>query len=142
MQFFLTGFGTVFAQSGDAKDSSPAFTPPAGSGLRKEILDGLRRELLQLHGVKVVFVVENLLVKDGWAWLDSRPQSPDGTKSYEDVSALLHQENSNWKVAEIPCTEIDNPDCLGDAGYITRLQQRFPTAPLALILPRMSTENN
>ncbi|SHO48820.1 hypothetical protein [Desulfopila aestuarii] len=141
LQFLLTGYGNTLAQSDDTNDSS-AFTPPAGSILRKVILDELRREVLDLHGLHVVFVIKNFLVKDGWAWVDSRPQSPDGTNSYEDVSALLHQENGSWKVVEIPCTEIDNPDCLDDVGYIAQLQHRFPNAPLEFILPKQSRGSN
>ena len=131
--------GNAVAQSVAINDSAAAFTPPIGSPLRKAILDGLRREILQLHGLQVVFVVDSLLVKDGWAWLDSRPQSQDRTSNYESISALLHLESGRWKVMEIPCTEVENPDCLDDAHYVEHLQQRFPAAPLPFILPQTTT---
>jgi len=141
MPLLVIGRANGSAMSGNSQEIA-AFTPPAGSALRKAILDGLRRELMQQHGLQVVFVIDTLLVKDDWAWVDSRPQSPDGLHNYEDVSALLHLERGNWQVVEIPCTEEDNPDCRSDAGYVARLQQRFPAAPLALILPQVSTRSN
>jgi hypothetical protein len=29
----------------------------------------------------------------------------------------------------MPCTEVDNPQCLGDPEYFAGLQKRFPSAP-------------
>lgn len=91
--------------------------------------------MFRLHGMPMVFVVDNLLVKDGWVWVDSQPQSPDGSNSYEDISALLKEEHGTWRVVEIPCGELDNPDCIRDAAYVTRMKQRFPSAPEVLLLP-------
>lgn len=132
----VSSHGIAVAQSPTMNASETAYTPPSGSPLRKAILDSLRREVLQTYGLQVVFVVDSLLVKDGWAWLDTRPQSQDGTSNYEDISALLHKDNGSWKVIEIPCTEVENPDCLDDEHYVEHLQQRFPSAPLPFILPQ------
>jgi hypothetical protein len=93
------------------------------------VLDALRERLRASHGPEMVFVVRHLRVKDGWAWLQAGPQSPDGTQRYEDVSALLRCEEDLWTVAEMPCTEVDNPQCLGDPEYFAGLQKRFPSAP-------------
>jgi hypothetical protein len=30
---------------------------------------------------------------------------------------------------EIPCTEVENPECLDDPSYFPELKQRFPDIP-------------
>ncbi|RJX28071.1 MAG: hypothetical protein C4531_12795 [Desulfurivibrio sp.] len=105
------------------------WTPPLGSGERQAIIHALRREVKALHGLDVRFVITHLKVKDDWAWLQTRPQSPDGENSYEDIAALLHKTNGAWRVREIPCAEPDNPDCLDGPNFFRRLQGRFPEAP-------------
>ena len=45
------------------------------------------------------------------------------------MSALLRRREGLWTVLEIPCAEVDNPQCLGDPGYLAGLQLRFPDAP-------------
>ena len=112
-----------------APDQLERLTPAPGDPLRAAVLDALREWLRTAHGLDVVFVVRHLRVKDGWAWVHAGPQSPDGSQRYEDVSALLRQRESLWTVAEIPCTEVDNPQCLGDPGYLAGLRERFPDAP-------------
>ena len=107
-------------------------TPPPGSPLRKQVLDALRREVKRTHGLDVVFVVRRLGVKDGWAWVHTLPQSPDGSNRYEDISALLRLRGEAWEVAEIPCGEVDNPDCLNGPSYFVRLRKRFPKAPVEI----------
>ncbi|MEW6518110.1 MAG: hypothetical protein AB1461_01725 [Thermodesulfobacteriota bacterium] len=103
--------------------------PPFGSGERQAIINALRQEVKALHGLDVRFVITHLKVKDDWAWLQTRPQSPDGENSYEDIAALLHKVNGVWQVVEIPCIEPDNPGCLDGPEYFKRLQRRFPEAP-------------
>ena len=103
--------------------------PPVGSSERQAIADVLRREVKALQGIDTRFVITHLQVKDNWAWIQTRPQSPGGENSYEDIAALLHKVNGAWQVVEIPCTEPDNPDCLGGPEYFRRLQGRFPEAP-------------
>jgi hypothetical protein len=113
-----------------AADSGPdAYTPQPGSAERKAILDALRMWVKQQHHLDVVFVVRHLKVKDGYAWVHTLPQSKDGSSRYEDISALLKKDQGRWEVAEIPCAEIDNPDCIGDPGYFDGLKQRFPEMP-------------
>ncbi len=129
-------FGSVgYAANQDAPVPTPALdqverlTPAPGDPLRTAVLDALRERLQAAHGLEVVFVVRHLRVKDGWAWVHVGPESPDGSQRYEDVSALLRLRESLWTVAEIPCTEVDNPQCLGDPGYFAGLHERFPDAP-------------
>jgi hypothetical protein len=119
-----------------AADSGPvAYTPQPGSVERKAILDALRAWVKQQHHVDVIFVVTYLKVKNGYAWVHTLPQSKDGSSRYEDISALLKKDQGRWEVAEIPCGEEDNPDCIGDPGYFDGLKERFPGMPED-ILPR------
>ena len=104
-------------------------TPLPGNPLRKAVLDALRQEVKRIHGMDVVFVVRHLKVKDGWAWVHTLPQSPDGSNRYEDVSALLQLKKGYWKVVEIPCAEEENPDCLNGPAYFSGLRKRFPSVP-------------
>jgi hypothetical protein len=117
-------------------DSGPgAYTPQPGSAERRAILDALRMWVKQQHHLEVIFVVTHLKVKNGYAWVHTLPQSKDGSSRYEDISALLKKDQGRWEVAEIPCAEVDNPDCIGDPGYFDGLKRRFPEMPED-ILPR------
>lgn len=110
---------------GQASDSN--LTPLLGNPLRKQVLDALRSEVKRIHEVDVIFDVRYLKVKDGWAWVHTRPQSQNGANRYEDVSALLRLQDGVWKVVEIPCTEEENPECLNGPAYFETLQERYPT---------------
>lgn len=126
---------TCFCFNAQASDS--ALTPLPGDPLRKQVLDGLRDEVKQLHGLDVVFVVRHLKVKDGWAWAHTSPQSPDGKNRYEDISALLRLHDNKWLVEEIPCTEPENPDCLDGPGYFEGLQKRYPSVAVEVFPDRV-----
>jgi len=110
-----------------------ALTPAPGASVRKAVLDCLREELKRMHGLEVVFVVQHLKVKDGWAWVHVRPQSADGLQHYEDVAALLALKDDDWTVAEIPCMEVDTPGCLDSPEFFTGLRKRFPQMPPAIL---------
>lgn len=119
----------VAGQRGPSAAGGQAATSAPGSAERKAIANALRQEVKALHGIEVKFVISFLKVKNDWAWIETRPQSPDGKSRYEDIAALLTRVNGTWRVAELTCTEPDNPDCLGAPDYFLRLQQRFPKAP-------------
>ena len=106
--------------------SDSNLTPLPGNPIRKAILDALRQEVKRIHGLDVVFVVRHLKTKDGWAWAHTLPQSRDGSNRYEDVSALLRLQDGAWTVVEIPCGEVENPECLNGPEYFVGLQGRFP----------------
>jgi len=125
--FPLAGLGANHGQALAA--ASQAYTPPAGSAERRAIVEALRQKLRSLHQVEAIFEVHYLKVHRGWAWIEASPRSPDGRQRYEPVSALLREEGGRWQVAEFPCTEEDNPDCLGQPGYFQKLRARFPAAP-------------
>jgi hypothetical protein len=111
------------------------WTPPVGSSERTSIVNALRQEVKDLHRLDVRFVITFLKVKDNWAWVQTRPQSPGGENRYEDIAALLTKMNGAWRVRELACTEPDNPDCLGEADFFRRLRNRFPEAPPEIFPP-------
>jgi hypothetical protein len=121
---------TCFCGLSQASDSK--LTPQVGNPLRSQILEALRNEVKRIHGLDVVFVVKHLRVKDGWAWVHTLPQSPDGSNHYEDISALLRVRNGSWEVVEIPCGEEENPDCLNGPEYFKRLKAQCPTVPIEI----------
>lgn len=124
----------LFAGIAEGKPHS-AFTPPPGSGERRQILGSLRHEIFRLHRLDVVFVVDFLKVQDGWAWVETRPQSPDGQSRYEGVSALLRKSGGLWRIAELACSGPDDPECLGSPDYFRKLKARFPALPLSVLPP-------
>ncbi len=107
-------------------------TPPSGSAERKAILDAMRMKIKELHDLDVVFAVRTIHVSGGWAWVHALPRSKDGRFSCEDFYALLRKAKGEWRIAEIPCTEPDNPDCIESSGYFRRLVRRFPGVPVCL----------
>jgi hypothetical protein len=111
-----------------AESQEFAITSPKGSAERKLILDALRNEMQQ-HGIEMVFVVRHLKVKDGWAWVHTLPQSPNGVSHYEDVSALLRKSGAGWEVVELPSAEEGNDQALGSPDYFLNLKKRFPNLP-------------
>lgn len=112
--------------------SGKVHTPPKGSAERKAILGALRAEMKRLHQADFIFTVNYLKVQQGWAWIEGSPKSPDGTSNLESVSALMHKRGKRWEVAEIPCTEEGNPDCLADPGFFKKLKTKFPKTPLRI----------
>jgi hypothetical protein len=99
--------------------------PGKGSTERKAILDALRAKM----NADLIFVVETLRVHNGWAWVQVKPQSRDGKHHYGDVWALVHGHEGSWQVAELQCTEVDNPGCTVGDGFHERLRAKFPAAP-------------
>lgn len=119
----------------EATGKSPkVHTPAPGSPERRAILDAMRLKVKELHALDVLFVVRSMRVSEGWAWVYTLPRSTDGRELYEAFYALLHRERGGWYIAEIPCTEPDNPECLDTPGYFMRLAERFPGLP-SVILP-------
>jgi len=106
--------------------------PQRGSPERNAILQALRDSLKTPEIEKVVFVVRYLKIKDGWAWIETLPQSPDGKNQYEPVDALLHKENHRWVIKQIrPCCGecADDPECEDIRRYYKKLMREFPSVP-------------
>jgi hypothetical protein len=104
-----------------------AVTPPVGSALRHAILAPLRSYLRENLQVEAVFVVRWLKVKDGWAWIETDPQSKDGKARYEPFHALLKREDATWAIVEIPPMEEDSPPI--DGAYFRKLMETNPGLP-------------
>ncbi|MFA5243312.1 MAG: hypothetical protein WC029_04870 [Sulfuricella sp.] len=102
---------------------------------RKAILDAVRNEIKQLHGLRVVFVVRQLKIANNWAWLHAQPQSQDGKSRHEDVVVLLQKRAGRWEIMDMPCSEEDNPDCLGAPDFLNRLQLRIKGIPPEILPP-------
>ncbi len=116
----------AFASSGNQQPGNP---------VRRAILDALRQRMQGLLGTDLVFVVKSLKVKDGWSWIHVLPRSADGQNRYEDIFALVRRQKGIWIVAELACTEDDNPQCLGNPDFFSELKKRFPKLPEE-ILPK------
>lgn len=107
-------------------------TPLPGSWERRAILDALRAELTHLTGPDLVFVVEHLAVRAGWAWVQASPQSRDGANRYEDVSALLRKQGCRWTVQHLgPCCETcdQDPGCTDGTVEFEWILERYPSVP-------------
>lgn len=94
---------------------------------REAITEALRKDLKDNLGIDAVFVFNWFRVKDGWAWVETDPQSPDGQNRYEPFLALLEKREEIWAIAEIPSLEEDSP--LVDDAYFEGLIERFPGLP-------------
>ncbi len=117
----------------DERTAAPT-TPPPGSRERGAILDALRAELTDLTGPDPVFVVAVLRVGAGWAWVEAAPQSRDGARRYEDVTALLQRRDGRWAVQVLgPCDIEDDPAACAADSDPERLLERFPTLPPGLV---------
>lgn len=101
---------------------------------RKAILAALRSEVRRMSGLDVVFVVQDLRVADGWAWVETLPQSPDGKNRYEPVSGLLKRTGNAWRVLEVRPTECDDgeDEWCDDHRYFEGVKRRHPDAPARL----------
>lgn len=137
--FFLTIFIPVCLPVAAVDGKPPeTYSPAPGSRERRAILDAMRFKVKELHELDVIFVVKSMKVCNGWAWVHTLPRSKDGSGRYEDFYALLHRNEGRWIIAEIPCTEPDNPDCMDSPGYFRKLAGRFPALPME-ILPEKNT---
>jgi hypothetical protein len=108
--------------------STALHTPPAGSAERRAIMDGLRKTG-EIHDR--VFVVRQLRVANGWAWLVVDPQSRDGTRHYETESALMQQHGRDWLLVDQPCTD----ESCDAAKEMARIRAAHPQVPDALFAP-------
>ena len=102
-----------------------AYTPPPGSAERGAIMDGLRGPVVNELRQPVIFKVELLRVREGWAFLKAQPRRPDGapiddrqTKVREAVAAgmfdggvqaLLKRNGTRWEVVDWALGATDVP---------------------------------
>ncbi len=106
----------LWAGSAQAEALGPLHTPARGSAERAQIMDAARVPVVAEIGLPVVFVVDILNSDGTWAYLDARPQNPDGTEikwshtlladamamgiMSNEVMVLLHHEGKGWVVTE------------------------------------------
>jgi hypothetical protein len=114
-----------------AGPNGKAHTPPAGDPERNAILDTLR-----IRYGDMVFVVDYLKVKDGWAWIEFSPRSRDGTNRLEGDVSLLRHVDGRWKevggrAAGAECEE--DPDCADDQRFFRKLKADFPDLPMEIL---------
>jgi len=108
-----------------------AYTPPKNCAERRGILAALRNSL-GFSPQGMVFIVRHLKVKDGWAWIETDPRSPDGKNRYEPVDALLQEVAGKWQVKNIRpcCAECEeDPECADIRKYYRKLKRLFPNVP-------------
>jgi len=87
--------------------------PGRGSRERKAILDAFRKWVKNNLHLDVIFVVNYIKTKNGWAWIQVTPQSSDGKNHYEDLAALLRRGDGCWAVVAVPsseCASADDPE--------------------------------
>lgn len=113
-------------------------TPSAGSPERKAIMDGMRDWVMQQHQIEAIFVINALLVKDGYAWVNVNPQSPDGSAQYEPLSGVLKLEGGSWKmVFPDPAVELSISENLSESAAREKanalLLQQVPGIPRELV---------
>jgi hypothetical protein len=127
------------AAAGQAVDE--LHTPPKGSAERQALMDGLREEYKEYRNTdgkpyrgNITFVVKYLKVHGGWAWVYAEPQSSDQHDHFgENSGFLLHREDGQWKVMNVP-PMIDDPDDPENLGYpspqdIERIRKMYPSIP-------------
>ncbi len=97
-----------------AASSSGPYAPKAGSVERKMIMDALRGPVQDKLTRQVIFKVDHLKIKDGWAFMRGVPKKPDGSSmnykgtayqsaveegAFDDwICALLQQQGDEWRV--------------------------------------------
>lgn len=105
----------LLAAISSAVPAQPISSPPRGTSLRAVILNALRPTIERETGGPVQFVVGTINVMGDWAYVDAKPQRPDGLpidwrmtrhrQAFEAdafsgiVLALLKQKAGKWEVA-------------------------------------------
>jgi hypothetical protein len=133
------------ASAGQAADE--LHTPPKGSAERQSLMDGLREEYKKRRNGdgkpfrgNITFVVNYLEVHNGWAWVFADPNSSDPQDQFgENSGFLLHQEDGQWKVKNLP-PMVDDPDDPENLDYpspkdVQSIRKMYPSTP-ADIFPK------
>jgi len=127
---------SVLAQGGGSLktgNSAVPYVPEKGSVERKAIVDALRTPVEKQLKQSVIFKIEHLKVQNNWAFLNGRPQNPDGSSfnytntvyhdavdsgAFDDgIVALLHKVNGKWKVVQYVIGATDVPYVDWDKEY-------------------------
>ena len=133
LRLFLPALLIVSAAATAAHAQGGATTPAAGSAARKAITDALRAPVERELKQRVVFKIEHLKVKDGWAFLNGVPQRPGGGAidysstryrknielgAFDDaIVALLRRKAGKWRVVKYVIGATDVPYVTWDKDY-------------------------
>ena len=117
--------GSVAAPTPKTKSNLKLHVPKPGSAERKSILDALRVVVEEELDQPVIFVVDRLAVKKGFAWVSAQPRRPNGQRidyadtpyaeaiaqgAFDDgVMALLKLEDGSWVILEYALGSTDFP---------------------------------
>jgi hypothetical protein len=119
--FAAAGMAMMFAAAAAAQG---VYTPAKGSAERKAILDALRVPVERQLRQTIVFNVEHLRVRGGWAFVGGDPQKPGGGEpNYRGTPywsarqagafdnnffAVLRKTGGRWRVVTyaIGCTDV------------------------------------
>jgi hypothetical protein len=123
----------LVSAAGAARAQGGTTSPAPGSPERKAIADALRAPVERELKQKVVFKVDSLKLKDGWAFLRGVPQRPDGGKvdysstphaeainagAFDDgIVALLRKKAGKWQVVKYVIGATDVPYVTWDKDY-------------------------
>ncbi|MCE9609357.1 MAG: C40 family peptidase [Chthoniobacter sp.] len=108
--------------------------PPRGNPERKAIMDALRADKFPGKSNEVIFQVQSLKVRNGWAWAVVTPQTPGGKVVADRFSALLHLEDGQWKTMDLGRSPARGKS--GDSISTKRVVEMFPAVPPD-ILPKL-----
>lgn len=115
MQNFLAA-AAMLALSATAALAAAFSSPGAGTAERKAILDALRPAVERELGVRPVeFVVEEIRVGSGWAFVRANPQrtgggairNPDKNMDGVHTEAILQRQGRRWVIREFGVGSTD-----------------------------------
>ena len=123
----------LLVSAATARAQTATTTPAAGSPERKAIADALRAPVERELRQKVVFKIDELKLKDGWAFLRGVPQKPGGGEVdygatpykqriddgvFDDgIVALLRRKAGKWQVVKYVIGATDVPYVTWDKDY-------------------------
>ena len=123
----------LVSAAGVARAQGGTTSPAPGSPERRAIADALRAPVERELKQKVVFKIDRLKVKDGWAFLRGVPQRPDGGRvdygstpyseaieqgAFDDaIVALLRKKAGKWQVVKYVIGATDVPYVTWDKDY-------------------------
>lgn len=135
LSLMLCASSAVGQGGGSLKTGNAAapHVPEKGSIERKAIVDALRVPVAKQLKQPVIFKIDHLKVQDNWAFLNGKPQTPDGSAIdytntvYQDaldagafddgIVALLRKVNGKWTVVQYVIGATDVPYVDWDKEY-------------------------
>lgn len=115
MKKFIAAFA-VFALAATAALAVSFTSPGAGTPQRKAMLDAMRPSIERTLGAPVEFVVEEIRVGGGWAFVRATPQrkgpgpalrNPDEEADGLHTEAVLRLQGGRWVVQEMVMGSTD-----------------------------------